>query len=352
MDIVDDGRYRSLYEDAPLPTVTTDADGTLTDVNHAGRQLFGRHASDLIGSPLASLFHDDDWPPLRRLPDHIRGRGDTARATARLAVTGAPRMAVAVAVAGDLAGGGALQWTIHELEDAGGRVALAHAVQELIRCLTRAGDVDDLLVTLCERGAEILPAMFAGVLLIGEDRRLTTVAASQHEVKALEAFQLQNHEGPCFEAVDGRRRVVAEDIGDHAARWPGFVERAQQLGVRSVLGLPLFVGSDALGGLNFLRSTVGPFSDEAVATAEALADLAAFGIASGRALGDSDRVVDQLQHALDSRVVIEQAKGMLAERAGVSVAYAFEGLRRRARDHNRRLRDVCEDFINGDLPLD
>jgi GAF domain-containing protein len=245
-----------------------------------------------------------------------------------------------------------LWWILHVAHARHKRNALAEAVQELTSLLAGAGDIDDLLTTLCERGADIVDAAACGVLLADEDGNLQTLAASDQSAAALELFQMQYAEGPCYDAFRTNNVIIVTDLDGRTQEWPGFVRRARQQGLQSVISVPLRSGAAAIGALNLLNERPNAFDDSDVLAAETLASLAAFGISFGRTLDRTQETVHQLQNALDSRVIIEQAKGMLAERARVEPSTAFHRLRGFARNHNRSLQEVCHKFVDGQLPIE
>jgi GAF domain-containing protein len=143
--------------------------------------------------------------------------------------------------------------------------------------------------------------------------------------------------------------VVAGNLASQARRWPVFVPAALSVGVRSVAALPLRLRSVTIGALNLARDVEGelPVADQRLA--QALADVATIGILQQRSAHRSARLAEQLQHALNSRVVIEQAKGILAERRGVNMDAAFDELRRHARNSNTKLGDYARTVVRGDL---
>jgi GAF domain-containing protein len=226
---------------------------------------------------------------------------------------------------------------------------LAEAFVTLADTLVDDFDVVELLHNLSKACVELLGVMAAGILLDDQRGHLTVVASSSEEMRLLELLQLQNDEGPCLECVRTSRGVVAGDLASQARRWPTFVPAALSVGVRSVAALPLRLRSVTIGALNLARDVAGALEPEDQRLAQALADVATIGILQQRSAHRSARLAEQLQHALNSRVVIEQAKGILAERRGVNMDAAFDELRRHARNSNTKLGDYARTVVRGDL---
>jgi hypothetical protein len=157
----------------------------------------------------------------------------------------------------------------------------------------------------------------------------------------LELFELQHDEGPCIDCFRTGLLVETIDLEADVHRWPRFAPEALGAGFRAACALPMRLRDSTIGSLNLLRNSPGALARADLEAAQALADVATIGLLQQRAAEDARLLADQLQTALDSRIVIEQAKGVLAERAGLSMASAFEALRRYARAHQRRLSDVA-----------
>lgn len=204
----------------------------------------------------------------------------------------------------------------------------------------------DLLVSAC---VSLLEITAAGLLLDDQRGNLAVVATSSEETRLLEVFQLQNNEGPCLDCVRGRISVVSNNLEHDLLRWPRFVPVARTAGFASVAALPLRLRDQTIGGLNLFDTRVDRVTPEDRRLAQALADVATIGILQRRVAHRSTMVAEQLQHALNSRVVIEQAKGVLAERNGVSMEAAFGALRRHARNNNFKLTDVAIGVVRGDI---
>ncbi|HVL97801.1 MAG TPA: GAF and ANTAR domain-containing protein [Egibacteraceae bacterium] len=223
---------------------------------------------------------------------------------------------------------------------------LAHTLVELADTLVADYDVVEFLYLLCDRAVELLEADAAGVLLMNSSGGLEVAASSSSDLHSLEKFEVQTKEGPCVLAHRSGSRVEAEDLLDHAEQWPAFVEHAAARGLRSVHSRPLRLRAQHIGALNVFRERPGPFSDEDAVVAGALATMASIGMVHQRVLTAAEEQITQLQHALDSRIVIEQASAVLADREGIDTGEAFGRLRRYARDNNQRLHAVARRFLD------
>jgi GAF domain-containing protein len=226
---------------------------------------------------------------------------------------------------------------------------VVEALVEMADTLVDDYDVVDLLTGLADRCVSLLDVSAAGVMLASPEGSLGLVASSSEAMRLLELFELQTQEGPCLDAFRTGQSVEHENLQAGSGRWPSFSAAALQAGFASALALPLRLREATLGALNLLRVTRTPMDEADVVVARAFADLATLSIIQHRTAAESQRLNEQLSAALTSRVVIEQAKGVIAERAGVDLAEAFSRLRSHARNHNRRLTDVARAAIDGTL---
>ena len=208
---------------------------------------------------------------------------------------------------------------------------LSETFVELTDTMVAGFDVIDFLHVLTDRSVQLLDVSAAGLLLADPRGELRVVAASSHAARLLELFQLQNDQGPCLDCFRAGRPVAAADLAAEAQRWPRFAAAAQQAGFAAVQALPMRLRDQVIG--------------------QALADVATISLLHERSMRHSDTVNEQLQTALNSRVIIEQAKGKLAERLGLDMDQAFSVLRDHARTRNLLLSDVALAFIDGSETL-
>jgi transcriptional regulator with GAF, ATPase, and Fis domain len=224
----------------------------------------------------------------------------------------------------------------------------AQTFVELADTLVVGFDVIDLLQTLAERCVDLLDVDAAGILLADQRGSLTLVAASTEQARLLELFQLQDEEGPCLDCYHSGQMVTCPDLAAQPQQWPRFTAAAHQVGFAAVQAFPLRLRDQVLGAMNLFSAATGVPSQENTSVAQALADVATIGITHERTLREHQLITEQLQHALNSRIVIEQAKGMLAERGQITVGDAFTLLRAYARNHNQQLSAVARQVINQD----
>ena len=220
---------------------------------------------------------------------------------------------------------------------------------EMADTLVEDFDVVDLLTGLAERCVNLLGVSAAGVMLAAPDGSLRLVAASSDAMRVVETFELQAHEGPCLDAFRTGERVEYENLQTGSGRWPRFATVAVEAGFRSAFALPLRLRDQTIGALNLFNVEQVPMEDDDVMVARAFADLATISVVQHRASAETNLVNEQLSHALASRVLIEQAKGVLFERAGVDMTEAFSRLRSYARSHNLRITEVARAAIDGTL---
>ena len=210
-------------------------------------------------------------------------------------------------------------------------------------------DVVDLLHSLVEECVAILEIDAAGIVLSDPAGALHPIASTDGRSERLEAIQVDSGEGPCIESFRTGAAVAVDDIRDSGPS--RFREAAETAGFRSVLAVPLRLRTSTIGALNLFGGSVGALRDEDAAVARALADVATIGILQERAIRDGRLLTDQLEHALASRVLIEQAKGIVAQTRQVPVDEAFAVLRDYARRNNERLRDVAERVVDRRLTV-
>jgi transcriptional regulator with GAF, ATPase, and Fis domain len=226
---------------------------------------------------------------------------------------------------------------------------LARTLVELADTLVADFDVVELLTLLADRCVEVLEVGAAGLMLAGPDGELRVMASSSEAMRVLELFELQSKEGPCLDCYLAGKPVVDQDLARVTSRWPLFAAEAVAAGFHSVQALPLRWRGTVIGALNLFHVGSGEMLAPDVEAAQALADVATIAILQNRASLEAQVINQQLQHALNSRIVIEQAKGMVAQREGLNMEQAFSALRAHARNHNLRLVDVAEAVIRGSL---
>lgn len=228
---------------------------------------------------------------------------------------------------------------------------LAETFVALADTLVADFDVFDLLDRLVAASVGLLGASAAGLLLDDQRGNLALVASSDDDARLLEVLQLETDEGPCLESVREGTAVVSDDLEMDRARWATFAPAALAAGYRSVVAVPLRLRDETIGGLNLFCTEPSAISEGNRRLAQALADVATIGILQQRSAHRNTVLAEQLQHALNSRVVIEQAKGIIAERSGVDMATAYTRLRQHARSHNLKLSDVARGVVSGDPGL-
>jgi GAF domain-containing protein len=227
---------------------------------------------------------------------------------------------------------------------------LVRTMVELADTLVDDFDVVELLTRLADRCVEVLDVSAAGLMVArpgGGD--LQVVASSSDAMRVLELFELQAEEGPCPDCYRTGEPVLNEDLASVNGRWPRFAPHALEAGFRSVHAVPMRLRGVTIGALNLFRAAEGGLDQADVLAAQALADIATIAILQQRAVVEARVLNQQLSQALNTRIVIEQAKGVLAERANIDMEQSFTRLRAHARNHNVRLAEVAQRVIDGTL---
>jgi GAF domain-containing protein len=222
---------------------------------------------------------------------------------------------------------------------------LAEVFVEVADTLVDDFDLIEFLENVTARAAEMIDASAAGLLLVDPQGRLQFMAASDESAKLLELFGLQAHEGPCQDAFTSGVPVVNADLAEAVGRWPRFAPHAVAAGFRSVHAIPLRHRREVIGALNLFGTGIGRLQPSEVRMVQALADVATIGLLQERAIRRGEVLAEQLQGALNSRIIIEQSKGVLAQIHDVSVEQAFDMLRNYARRHHARLGEVAEAVV-------
>ena len=210
-------------------------------------------------------------------------------------------------------------------------------------------DVVEMLAQLTAHCASLLDISSAGLLLADGRGVLHLMASSSERTHDLELFQLQGDQGPCLDCYRERQPVRVPDLEAERARWPRFCEAALAVGFRSVHALPMRLKGNVLGTLGLFGEVTGSLDEQDLALAQALVHVASVAIINERAANDRATINAQLQHALTSRIVVEQAKGVLAHAGDLDMASAFTVLRRYARDHGRKLSEVAAGVVAREL---
>lgn len=224
---------------------------------------------------------------------------------------------------------------------------LAHAFVELADTLVAEYDLVELAQQLIDNALSLLPAAAAGIVLSDECGVLHVLASSSEQSRLLEILQLQTDNSPCLVAYRTGKASFVNNLNSDHPHWQAFADRSIEYDFHSVAALPLRLREERIGALNLFMAQQGPMSATDVGVAQALADVATIGIMHNRIWNRSELVNQQLQTALNSRVMIEQAKGVLAERHQVDMAQAFSMLRAHARRTNQRMLDLARTVING-----
>ena len=226
---------------------------------------------------------------------------------------------------------------------------LAQVFVELADTLVAQFDVIDFLHTLTERCVELLAVDAAGLMLTDQRGQLRVIASSAESARLVEIFELQHSEGPCMDCFHGGQQVVNVGEDQIRARWPGFAAEAAELGFRSAHALPMRLRDEVIGAVNLFTRASRRLDDDDLAVGQAMADVATIGLLQERVGRQKDVLAEQLQMALNSRVLIEQAKGVLAERSRITPGEAFVVMRSYARRQKRTLTSVAAAVVDHTL---
>lgn len=213
-------------------------------------------------------------------------------------------------------------------------------------------DLLDFLHGLAVHTAEITGSSAVGILVSDLAGGLSQVAASSESAHVLELFQLQHSEGPCVDCYNSGQQVIEVDIASSADRWPHFVPRALEAHLTKVHAFPMRLREETLGALNVFGGVDDELEEQEMTVVQALADLATIAILQERALVSAERITEQLQFALNSRIVIEQAKGAVSRALRVGVDEAFEIIRDNARSRRVRLTDLARVVVTDPATMD
>jgi GAF domain-containing protein len=226
---------------------------------------------------------------------------------------------------------------------------LAKTLVTLADTLVDDFDVVELLTVLTDGCIDVLDVGAAGLMLVAPEGDFRVMASSSEAMRVLELFELQAQEGPCLDCYRTGQPVLNQHLAVANDRWPRFAPEAHAAGFHTVHALPLRLRGTVIGALNLFHNYLGDMRQADVAAAQAMADVATIAVLQHRATLEAQVLNEQLNHALNSRIVIEQAKGMLAEHLDVDLERAFATLRNHARNHNHRLVDLARTITNGTL---
>ena len=229
---------------------------------------------------------------------------------------------------------------------------LVRTFVSLADSLVSGYDVLDLLQTLVDQATLLFDASASGIIIGPDAQHLEVVASTSEKSRLVGLMQLEVGEGPCVEAVTTGRVVSVADVRAIAHRWPAFSAQAAGAGYVSVHAIPLRLRAQVIGSLNLFREHEGALNEADATAAQALADVATISVLQERIIHDSGVVHDQLRHALDSRVVIEQAKGVIAHTLGVDMDVAFRLIRREARSTSTAMPVVAAAIVDGRTTLE
>lgn len=222
---------------------------------------------------------------------------------------------------------------------------LSGAFVELADSLVDDFDLVDFLNGLTQRAAEVSGASAVGLILSDHLGRARFMAANNESGELMELLQLQNSEGPCLDCMASGAPVVNAGLSQAEDQWPVFAPQAMEAGFGSVHAFPMRLRGEVIGALNLFGNAETTFADDEVRVVQALADVATIAILQERSIARAESLTEQLQGALNSRVVIEQAKGALAQADGISPSEAFDLLRWTARSTQRKLVDVAATLL-------
>lgn len=222
---------------------------------------------------------------------------------------------------------------------------------DLVDTMITPFDVVDVMDELVRSCLDLVPASSAGILLSDMRGGLQVLASSTHDMEKLELLELQHEEGPCFESFRLGTITQVVDLPATADDWPNFTPAAIAQGITAVYAIPMTLRARTLGALNLFCTGHRSLADEHLQVTQVLASMATIAVLNHRTYREQEILTEQLQTALSSRVLIEQAKGILAEREGLGMDRAFELLRRTARSGRRMLSDVAADVVSGQWPI-
>lgn len=228
---------------------------------------------------------------------------------------------------------------------------ILRAFAQLADTLVADYDVVDLLQNLVDLTSRFLGATASGVMLADDHGELDVIASTSEASRLVEVMQLSAYAGPCIESFETGAVVSVADIEQVPDRWQAFRDRALEQGFAAIDAIPLRLRAQTIGTLNLFRDATGDLPEDDLVAAQAFADVATIGILHQRSLAESDAIRQQLQFALNSRIIIEQAKGVVAQTRGVPIDQAFTLIRDYARRNQRGISLVASDIVERRLSL-
>ncbi|MDI3314076.1 MAG: GAF and ANTAR domain-containing protein [Mycobacterium sp.] len=230
----------------------------------------------------------------------------------------------------------------------GAQPTVATTFVELVDTLVADFDLIDFLHLVTVRSQRALGVEAVALLLADNHGGLNLIAASNERARMLELLQAQTAEGPCLDCYRSGHPVSCPDLSIDSGRWPRFGPFALDAGCAGAYAFPMRLRDKVIGAMNLFTATPGGLNDELLAVAQALSDVAAIGLLHERAMRQRELLTEQLQTALHNRLAVEQAKGILAQRAGVTVSEAFDLLRTHAHTRNQKLTDLADAIVRRD----
>jgi GAF domain-containing protein len=228
--------------------------------------------------------------------------------------------------------------------------ALNQAFAEYARSIALQYEIGEVLFRLTDQAVSVLGVDGAGVSIVDADGSLQFVTATDQHTTRVEEHQIETSEGPCHQAFLSGKHVTCTDLSADD-RWPVYAAAALEEGLRAAVGIPMTVEGTGIGALNLYAREARAWTEEDLEVGQLLADMASGYIVNARILAESRRLANQLQNALDSRVVIEQAKGIAAERHGIDPSAAFDMIRSHARSNNETVHEIARAIVERSLKL-
>lgn len=211
-------------------------------------------------------------------------------------------------------------------------------------------DVVDLMQTLVEHSATLFDAVSAGLVLVNPSGTLDVIASTDEDTRLIELMQLQSGQGPCIRCIQTGQPVIVPDAWALTNQWADFRRTSIELNLRAAHCVPMRLRGTTIGSLNLFRAQPGHLDTDDITVIQAFADVATIAVLQQRALEESSIIQQQLQHALDSRIIIEQAKGIIAYTHNTDIDHAFQILRDHARATSTPITDVARRILRKHQP--